>query len=102
VTGQLGGAAFVVAETVKGGANPAGLSFVPGVSPSAEALRRSLNTISALNGNVEVQGRDGGPFIIVFTGALAGQNVGTIVSNVLGNEVQRVTFVSNVTGGNYH
>ena len=39
-----------------------------------------LNLIPELNGNIDVNGNNGGPFEIIFQNALAGQAVSTIVS----------------------
>jgi hypothetical protein len=72
--------------------------------PTAAQVRQSLETIAAtpglaaLAGNVHVFGRDGGPFHVIFRGALAGKTVPEITPVVFGDEVQRLTFNGAVDG----
>src|SRR6185503_6471287 len=74
-------------------------------------------TIPALNDNVTVFGRNGGPFLIVFRKSMAGQSVTQLTSSVTGgttatvgvsalgttitNEVQRLSLNGNITGGTF-
>src|SRR5262249_49141043 len=100
-TGSGANVVMAVSETIPGGGIPANLTFIPNVSPSSALLKKHLETIPALLGNIEVQGDDGGPFDVIFTNGLAAQNVGTIVSSVIGSEVQRITFTGTINGGSY-
>jgi hypothetical protein len=54
------------------------LTFQAGVSPTAADVLAHLNSLSALNGNVQVTGAAGGPFTITFGGTLAGANASQI------------------------
>ncbi|MEX2176015.1 MAG: hypothetical protein WD872_16755, partial [Pirellulaceae bacterium] len=49
--------------------------FFDSSSTTAAQILLHLNTIPALNGNVEVTGNPGGPFLIKFVNALAGVNI---------------------------
>lgn len=103
IGGTAGG---TVTPSFNGFASTIPLTVNPG-SPTAAQVVASLVTIPYLNGAVTVVGAPGGPFLIVFAGALSGADVPAIdVSNVaggatasiatnadgLGNEVQSLTL----------
>jgi len=102
------------------GVSAAALTFAAGATPTAadvEARLDSINTTTPpLTGNVTVTGADGGPFTVVFNGALAGVNVSpleaaaaggttaTVSTSVDGfgdNEVQYLLFDPSVDGGSF-
>src|SRR5581483_10706907 len=90
------------------------LTFTTGASPLASDVLNSLNTIPGLAGNVSVFGGPGGPFTVVFNGALANTNVpqmtftvagGTTatpatVADGVGNETQTITL-GGTSGGTF-
>jgi hypothetical protein len=63
--------------------------------PTSAAVEANLNLIPELAGNVTVIGKDGGPFSVIFNGALVNKNVLPRSTLVTGSEVQRLR----TTGG---
>ncbi|MCY2989590.1 MAG: Ig-like domain-containing protein, partial [Planctomycetota bacterium] len=110
--GVSGSAATALTYT----AAPVLSTYVTGIAPTAEQVLAHLNSIAALNGNVDVVGPIGGPFTLVFGNALTGSYVplvgatasnaptATVATSVDGgglNEVQRLTFAPTVNGGGF-
>src|SRR5262249_6849632 len=84
--GALTGVTIPVKFNELGGTVGQSFTFVGATVPNMvtttpDMVEASLNTIPALTGNVSVTGPTGGPFNIVFTGALAGTPVSLITAN---------------------
>ena len=76
----LGGAAGTITLSYDGVS--AATLTAPYATLTANAIAANLNGIPALNGNITVSGPNGGPFNIVFKGALAAKPAATLVATV--------------------
>lgn len=92
---NTGGANFQVFETVRGGIQRT-MTFQPNTSPTADQVQAHLQSIPALAGNVAVIGASGGPFTVVFNGALAGNpTLAPLLTSATTGNTAANTFVNN-------
>ena len=82
-----------------GGVLGSAITLTPGSSPTAAQVAISLNAIPALSGNITVLGADGGPFTVVFNGALAGVQVPALIPGAASGNADLTDAVVNQAGG---